>query len=73
MNPSLKDMMLGASFEIKEWIKNGMPMASDDVSRKRQSICDSCELFTDGRCSKCGCFMATKVKLQTSRCPEGKW
>jgi hypothetical protein len=46
-----------------------------DTSNHRMSICNSCEfLFTPTKsCRKCGCFMTSKSKLESAKCPIGKW
>ena len=46
-----------------------------DVSEKRLEICKACpeliQLTT--QCKKCGCFMSAKTKLESAKCPIGKW
>jgi hypothetical protein len=60
-------------------IQGGDVFVPDSVAAERQAKCQPCEhfLFTTGRCSKCGCFVAGKValkaKLAAERCPVGKW
>lgn len=39
----------------------------------RASICDKCEFKKFIICSKCGCVISAKIRLQESKCPEGKW
>lgn len=53
----------------------GLPViASADKAAERFETCQACPHFTgDGRCTKCGCFMKTKVNLETAECPIGKW
>lgn len=50
-------------------------LASEEISNSRLEICNTCEFFIkeSARCSKCGCFMNAKIKLQAVRCPIGKW
>lgn len=55
---------------------NGLPVLSpDDLANSRLAICQNCSLFDDSRntCQSCGCFVNAKVKLQSSKCPIGKW
>lgn len=73
MNPSVPRMIGNATGEIANWMKNGFHIANEELQQKRQNVCDSCEFYINRRCSKCGCFMAVKIRLQTSSCPEGKW
>lgn len=49
---------------------------------RRKTICSGddkdtpkCEFFNadKGRCSKCGCWTRFKVRLESEKCPEGKW
>ena len=72
-NQTIPRMLGSATGEIASWMKNGFHIANEELQQKRQNVCDSCELYINRRCSKCGCFMAIKIKLKTSSCPEGKW
>lgn len=53
----------------------GLPMlVPRDVAFERFSECSNCPFFTkEKRCTKCGCFMMSKVNLAVSECPIGKW
>jgi len=45
-----------------------------EIADERFSICKTCDfLLPTGNCSKCGCFMSSKVKLPNASCPENKW
>lgn len=44
-----------------------------DTANNRYNICESCEFLKEKRCTHCGCFMETKVHLESSSCPIGKW
>jgi hypothetical protein len=46
--------------------------ASKDEQQRRLSICEGCELFTDGKCSACGCGMTDKVIWLELDCPHPK-
>jgi hypothetical protein len=72
-NQTIPRMLGSATGEIASWMKNGFHIANEELQQKRQNVCDLCKLYINRRCSKCGCFMAVKIKLQTSSCPEGKW
>jgi len=49
-------------------------LVPSEISSNRYEECSSCEHFTDqARCTKCGCFMKTKVNLASASCPVGKW
>jgi len=48
---------------------------SNELAEQRFDICKTCpELIKlTGQCKKCGCFMALKTKLESAKCPIGKW
>ncbi len=50
-------------------------MAEEIVSNFRYDICLQCpELVSlTKQCKQCGCFMALKTKLESAKCPLGKW
>lgn len=47
----------------------------EKIQKKRLDICKACpELIKlTGQCKKCGCFMTAKTKLESAKCPIGKW
>lgn len=49
--------------------------AEDNLAKQRFDMCLSCpELIKlTVQCKKCGCFMAAKTKLESAKCPIGKW
>jgi hypothetical protein len=63
---------------MKNWVSNGMPLASKEVYETRKSICNSCPFWDKdgnmgmGKCKQCGCT-AAKLSLATEKCPVGKW
>jgi hypothetical protein len=46
-----------------------------DVAKKRMSLCSDCPFLVKATttCTKCGCFMKLKTRLEGSECPIGKW
>ena len=46
--------------------------AHELVKKERLKICQTCPLGGI-RCQACGCFIQSKVSLQNSTCPLGKW
>lgn len=68
-----------ASIEASDSIARGVVMrsllASSEVAKRRIGICLVCEhLYPFVRqCSKCGCLVPVKVRLEAASCPEGKW
>jgi hypothetical protein len=61
------------SSSVVEWTRAGMPIASSATLESREGICRSCEYYKKPICQRCGCVIAIKARLQTSKCPEGKW
>ena len=52
----------------------GKPLLSTaEKAKARLDICASCAFFSQGRCSKCGCFMDKKAHLDAAQCPINKW
>lgn len=47
--------------------------ASKNIVYQRLSICDTCPLKRENRCTACGCFLKTKTALLNSSCPINKW
>mgnify|MGYP006276806743 CR=1 FL=1 len=56
-------------------IANKQVFADDSTVENRKSICNNCEFLNTEkqRCSKCGCYYKTKIKLQSETCPINKW
>jgi hypothetical protein len=55
------------------FLSSGFELAPDDEQERRYDICKSCDYLTQGRCSKCGCFMKYKSKIKVVTCPDGRW
>lgn len=74
--------LMRAKREVQYWAVNGFRLASPEERRRRNSICQGCELwdpagnFGLGECrhKACGCTGAKRA-LATSRCPLNppKW
>jgi hypothetical protein len=49
--------------------------ADDKTTAARMDICLGCpELIKlTKQCKKCGCFMNAKTKLESAKCPIGRW
>ena len=55
-------------------VAKGKPLLSTaEKAQARLDICAGCEFFSQGRCSKCGCFMDKKAHLEAAQCPINKW
>lgn len=46
---------------------------SPDVWNNRYNICKNCEKLKGKKCSICGCYVKTKTRWSTEKCPENKW
>jgi hypothetical protein len=77
--PPIKEMVGNVATTIsdsfKVLVQSGQVFVDESIANKRLEICKACEcLIVDQmRCSKCGCFMTTKVKLIAADCPASKW
>jgi len=60
-----------AAHEVGKWAVAGFPMT--ELSKDRLAICQKCPHYSGGRCAVCGCYMAAKTMMATSKCPIGKW
>lgn len=43
---------------------------TDDIVVYRQSICESCEHYINGKCNLCGCTMKKKNRHIVGKCPD---
>lgn len=61
------------------WARHGFPLVSPEALAARLEVCRVCEWWDaqgyrgTGRCLKCGCSTQTKLRMATSKCPDGKW
>jgi hypothetical protein len=64
-----------AASTLKKAITDGVIIANEEKIDRRINLCFNCTAFEKEqvRCKLCGCFMKTKVRFETSRCPAGKW
>ena len=75
---TLGEMASNFASSIKEWVKHGAPVVSEDQYKERAEACLACEFWDPeafagkGKCLKCGCS-GVKLYLSTSKCPVGKW
>lgn len=78
--PTLIERAKNFGKSMVEFAADGFTMETQEKAEERLKICKSCDLFKNGSCSLCGCNMAIKVKLKSSKCPlkteefpNGKW
>jgi hypothetical protein len=60
---------------IKEFVQTRNVFAPEDLWRGRLEICSNCDKFNqeNKRCTMCGCYMATKVRILAAKCPADIW
>lgn len=60
------------SWEVRGWIKEGMPLVSQDEQAARIDRCCACEHFDPQKaiCGKCGCLIIVKAWMKTANCPD---
>lgn len=74
--PGLIEQAKHLAGDLYQWGKGGFQIVEKTERERRLEICQACELFTDGRCSKCGCACAWSSFLDTKTCPHpdgDKW
>lgn len=77
---NIVQQVAGFSKSLKDWLKRGMAMASEELLEARLKKCNGCMYWggstggslISGRCGKCGC-RGVKLALATSNCPMGYW
>lgn len=47
--------------------------ATRQMSIDRMNICSTCPFSKNGVCQSCGCPEKAKTRVETEKCPEGKW
>lgn len=63
--------------DVKPWdlLNPNEPRSQEETVDYRLEICKQCEFFIPitAQCSRCGCFMKLKTRLERANCPLGKW
>jgi hypothetical protein len=73
------EMSASMATSLAQWAKHGMPTVISEQLESRLAICKGCEFWNPqgfggtGSCKKCGCSTQAKLRMATSKCPEGKW
>lgn len=70
-----KNAFISAAEAINHYRRTKILIVQEREKQRRLAICKSCEFIVleDMRCTKCGCFMAVKTSVASSKCPVGKW
>ena len=77
--PSIGDQAKNLGTSLHELMSRAMQgnrlLAPRDTQFKRLEECKACEFYDEsqGRCTKCGCFMKMKVTMSFEKCPVDKW
>lgn len=77
--PTLPQMAGSLAGSVASWAKGGFQVADEATLASRMEICRACPEWDStgfggtGRCRKCGCSTAAKLRMATSKCPDGKW
>lgn len=77
--PSAAEMATSLVRSAAAWGKSGFAMADDDKLTARLDACKACPewdaagMAGTGRCRKCGCSTQAKLRIDSEKCPLGKW
>ena len=73
--PSTTEMAKNFIKSAAKHVAGGMKNVTDEKQNERLKICSECPFIVENgsRCGKCGCFLQTKTKWESSSCPIGKW
>lgn len=72
----ITQQLKNAAGAVGRIVKEGLKKRSKNEQQRLFEICLECEFLTDKilkRCSKCGCCVNLKTRLETEKCPIGKW
>lgn len=63
--------------DVKPWdlLNPNQLRSQEELVKYRLEICSACDFFKPAtkQCSKCGCFMKLKTRLEKAHCPIKKW
>lgn len=63
--------------DTRPWdlLKKDTEILDNEQSNARYEICKACPQIValTKQCKLCGCFMAAKTKIESAKCPIGKW
>ena len=73
--PSAMQMAKNFVSSAVKHVQTGMNNATPELQAERLKICSECPFIVENgsRCGKCGCFLETKTKWESSSCPINKW
>ena len=68
-----RQIMANFATSMLKWAREGLKTVPSQQHMERYRKCNSCEKFSNYRCSECGCVCWLKTKLATEKCPLNKW
>lgn len=74
--PSFTEQLAHLAKDLTQWGASGFQIPPKPERDRRVEICRGCDLYVDGRCSKCGCACAWGAFLESKSCPHpdgDKW
>ena len=73
--PAYEPVIREDTIEARPWHLATEAKVDQEEFDRRMSICRSCEFLKKPaeQCSKCGCFMKLKTKIDRAHCPIHKW
>jgi hypothetical protein len=58
---------------IRKYEEEESDLTTDSEKQSRIDVCNSCENFSNGSCSLCGCILETLLLHRDKHCPINKW
>jgi hypothetical protein len=73
--PSLGEQAGNVLAAAGRFLASGLKLAVPAEVERRLAICRACPRLDaqQSRCLSCGCWVATKTRLGSESCPEGRW
>jgi len=79
--PNILEKAANFAVDMGRWLKEGLPVVSEEQLQTRLDICRSCNWFRGlaggslmhAMCGKCGCSSIKLALGGSMRCPLGKW
>lgn len=77
--PSIVRQGLSAATAMTKFACSKFKQTDPETLAVREAACKSCEFWDStalrgkGRCRKCGCATWAKIRMNSEKCPIGKW
>lgn len=59
--------------KITEIITEESDLSTNEQKTFWNSICGTCEYYSDNTCNQCGCIVTNIMTYKDSKCPINKW